>query len=141
MMTRALLGLLLALGLAAPAVADDAPLTGLTVGVGETWIFRVQDGQPADARKAAADEQPASGEIKVSLSGPKGRQLSVINNSPATYNYRAFITSKPGKPGKRTSVCTIMSNRRVGLETWSDRFPALRITDFVPVEEGRMQCS
>jgi len=141
MTIRALFGLLLALGLAAPVFAQDAPLPGLTVKLGESWIFKIQDGQPADARLATADEQPAPGEIRVSLSDPKGRQMSLINNSPTPYNYRAFITSKPGKVGKRTSVCTLMSKGRAAIEVWPDRFPAIRIADFVPVEEGRMQCS
>lgn len=141
MMIRAVLGLLLALGLAAPAVAQDAPLAGLTVKLGESWIFKVQDGQPAEARMATAGEQPGEGEILVTLADQKGRLMKMINNSPTPYNYRAFITSKPGKAGKRTSVCTLMSNRRAALENWSDRFPAIRIADFTAVEEGRMQCS
>jgi hypothetical protein len=134
---------LCALGIVAglPAAAQNDQLPGLTIRNGESWIFRVQDGQPVDARKADGKEEPAKGELRVTVSAMGGTMMSVTNNSDIWYNYHAFITTKPGKKGTPTSVCTLMGGGRGAFESWpGGAIPAIRIADFTPADEGSMSC-
>src|SRR5215213_7655063 len=101
-------GLLAIALLTAPAQAQVSP--GLVIHSGETWIFRVEQGQPAAARKADAHAQPASGELLVSITPQIGTTMAVKNNSGKAYDYRAFMMRQPGDREERTSVCTLMSS-------------------------------
>lgn len=121
-------------------------LPGLTILMGETWIFRIEKGQPAGARRAEPDAEPGKGEIKVTLSRDGGATMTVVNNSGEWYNYRAFISLKPGHKGNRTSVCTLMDGGGIMegggmvVESWPQPFPAIRIADFTEAPEGQMRC-
>lgn len=121
------------------AIAPQA-LPGLTILMGETWIFHIENGQPAGARRAGPDEKPASGEFKATLDRSGGATMIVTNNSGEWYNYRAFITAKPGHKGNRTSVCTLMPGGRQVFENWPEPFAAIRIADFAEAPDGEMRC-
>ena len=54
--------ILMALTLTSPAIARGT--TGLTVPIGETWMFRVERGQPGHARKVTPTTRPRPGEIR-----------------------------------------------------------------------------
>ena len=129
----------LALGLPASA-KEEIPLPGLTVKMGESWIFRIENGQPADARPAAKGDKPATGELMVEMKASNGTTLTVTNNGETWYNYRAFITSSPEKKGQPTSVCTLMGGGRFAFEMWPNAIPAIRVSDFEPADEGAMVC-
>ncbi|WP_260580982.1 hypothetical protein [Sphingopyxis sp. PET50] len=130
-----------ALMLGTPAWAKDkAAQPGLTVMMGESWIFRIDNGQPVDARRAAAGDKPAAAELMVEMKASNGTMLTVTNNGETWYNYRAFLTSGPDKKGQPTSVCTLMGGGRFAFEMWPNAIPAIRISDFEPTDEGGMVC-
>src|SRR5436190_17747593 len=72
-LTSILLGL--ALFAAVPAHAQ-----GLTVRLGETWIFVLSKGQPAKARKVDAATSARRGEIKVSVRSMLGTTMTINGN-------------------------------------------------------------
>lgn len=109
---------------AAEAAKDARP--GLFVKQGETWFFKIKDGQPADARKGDEDDKPSSDEIRVSLDGGN---MIVLNGSSVAYNYQAFIAKKPNDKGNRTSVCTLLPGV-TAFENWPDKLPGIRLTNF-----------
>lgn len=114
-------------------------LPGLTVMMGETWIFHIDNGQPAGARRASPDEKPDSGEIKVTLDRGGGATMIVTNNSEDWYTYRAFISAKPGHKGNRTGMCTLAPGRQ-SFESWPEPFPAIRLADFTEAPDGEIRC-
>lgn len=138
-MRAMILPLLTALFAASPAFAQS---TGVFVRPGENVIFRLDHGQPIDMRPATPQEQPANGEIEVSLAaGPQGSMMKVVNNTPDFLNYRAFIAASPDAEGKRTSVCTLMNNGRVSLENWPGLpLPGIRLSDFAVAPADQMVC-
>ena len=109
---------------AAEAVKNAWP--GSFVAQGETWLFKIKGGQPADLRQGGEDEKPGSDEIRVSLDG--GNML-VLNGSSIAYNYQAFIAEKPSDKGNRTSVCTLMPSALMH-EIWPGNLPGIRLTNF-----------
>jgi hypothetical protein len=121
-------------------IVQQQALPGLTIMMGETWIFHIENGQPAGARRAGADEKPGEGEIRVTLDRRGGATMTVINNSEEWYNYRAFISAKPGHKGNRTSVCTLGAGGWPMVEHWPEPFPAIRIADFTEAPDGRIRC-
>ena len=117
---RAAVALLLA---AAPAQA--APLT---VKTGETWVFTVKNGEPANARKAASSAKPAKGQIMVAVRAMMGTTMIVTNNSPVAYTFRAELL----RGGKSVAArpCTLPANARPIFEQWQEKADAVRIGDF-----------
>lgn len=124
-----------------PHAIAPQQLPGLTIMLGEAWIFRVEQGQPAGARAAKPDDKPGEGEIRVTLDrDQRGVMMVVTNNSGEWYNYRAFISAKAGHKGNRTSVCTLMPGERISVEMWPEPFPAIRIADFTEARDGELRC-
>ena len=106
-MTRLLLALALA---AAPALATAAPLT---VRTGETWLFRIDRGQPANARKVAPATAPTRGDVKVSVRAAFGTMMTISINSTQGYTFDAQLIDAMGKATSARS-CTLRrtTNRR-----------------------------
>jgi hypothetical protein len=130
---------LLGLGLlAGPAQAQNSP--GLVIHSGETWLFRVEQGQPLAARKAAADAKPASGELLVSMKAEMGTMMTVTNNSGKAYDYRAFMMRQPGAREERTSVCTLVGGGPLSIEHWPYSIAAIRIADFTETDSQHLVC-
>jgi len=119
-MTRFAALLLLA---AAPVQA-----AGLTARTGETWIFAVKNGEPANARRVTPSARIPKGQIKVSVRAMLGTAMTVTNNSPIAYTYRAELLS-----GGKASVarsCTLPPNGRPSFEQWQQKADAVRIGGF-----------
>jgi hypothetical protein len=117
--------------LATAATARAAPLT---IRTGESWIFTVQKGDPANARKVDAQAKPAKGELMVTLRALFGTNMIMTNNSSTPYTYRAelFVGGKPS--GART--CTLPANGEPTLEQWPQKADAIRIGTFKPTGPG-----
>ncbi len=111
--------------------AKDSVPEGLFVKPGETFIFRLENGQPVDVHPATEGQGPEEGELSVTLSVEGGTKMTLRNQTGENLNYRAYITSKPTSKGKRTSVCTLFPGA-MGIEFWPDALPGIRITDFEP---------
>ena len=120
-MTRLLASLLLLI--AAPAQA-----AGLTVKTGETWLFSVKNGEPAQARKISTSAKIPKGQIKVSVRSLLGTAMTITNNSPVAYTFKAELLS-----GGKTTVgrsCTLPPGARPAFEQWEQKADAVRIGTF-----------
>ena len=109
----------------------------LTVGMGETWVFTVVHGQPANARKALPAAKPAPGEIKVTVQPLMGTTMTLTNNSKFDYAYRATLILPGGKSGPGKS-CAVPANGRLAIEHWPQRIAAVRLGDFKPAPAGSL---
>lgn len=121
-MKRALI-LLLALGIPGAAAAQP-----LTIRMGESWIFRIAEGQPAGAHKAEATAKPGKGEILATARAFLGTALTVTNNSGVAYTYNAQLLSG----GKATTgrSCALPAKPEPTLEHWDQKADAVRIGNF-----------
>ncbi len=129
-MTRPLLALALA---AIPALAAAAPLT---VRTGETWLFRIDRGQPANARKVAPETAPPRGQVKVSVRAAFGTMMTITNNSAQGYTFDTQLIDAEGKAVAARS-CTLPANNQPALENWPQKAAAVRIGNFNPAKGGR----
>ena len=120
-MTRFLASLLLLAAMPAQA----APLA---VRTGETWLFAVKNGEPAQARKVPASAKIPKGQIKVSVRAMLGTAMTVTNNSPVAYTFKAELLSG----GKATvgRSCTLPPGARPAFEQWEQKADAVRISKF-----------
>jgi len=108
--------------------AVPAQAAGLTVRTGETWIFTVKNGEPAQARRVAPSARIPKGQIKVTVRLMLGTAMTVTNNSPIAYTYKAQLLS-----GGKASVarsCTLPPNARPSFEQWPQKADAVRIGGF-----------
>lgn len=115
-----------------PSAAPSEAKPGLFVKQGETWFFKVVEGQPADVRAGDAEEKPRDGEIKVTL---QGGRMTVLNGSDTPYNYQAFLARNPSDKGERTSVCTLIPGAMMN-EIWPGAVPGIRLTNFKDAGDG-----
>ena len=117
--------LLAALLLIAAAPVQAAGLTGP---MGETWLFTIKNGEPADARKVTPSAKIGKRQIKVAVRPILGTAMTVTNNSPIAYTFRAELISG----GKATVArsCTLPANARPVFEQWEQKADAVRISDF-----------
>ena len=108
--------------------ATPAQAAGLTVRTGETWLFTIKGGEPAQARKVTPSAKIAKGQIKVSVRPILGTAMTVTNNSPIAYTFRAELISG----GKATVArsCTLPAKARPVFEQWEQKADAVRISDF-----------
>ena len=116
--------------------AAPAQAAGLTVRTGETWVFAIKNGEPAQARKVTASAKIPKGQIKVSVRAMLGTAMTVTNNSPIAYTFRAELL----KDGKATAArpCTLPANARPIFEQWQQKADAVRISNFTLAgAEGR----
>ena len=117
------------------AAAPTQP-AGLTVRTGETWIFAIKDGEPAQARKVTPSAKIPKGQIKVAVRAMLGTAMTVTNNSPIAYTFRAELLTD----GKATAArpCTLPANARPIFEQWEQKADAVRISNFALAgAEGR----
>ena len=121
------------------ALLAAAPLSAKTVTVrmGETWVFTVAHGQPANARKVTPTTKPGSGEIKVSVQSLMGTTMTLTNNSRFDYAYRAVLILPSGRVGPAKS-CAVPANGRLAIEHWSRPVAAVRLSDFKPAPAGSL---
>ena len=113
-----------------------AQAAGLTVRIGETWIFAIKNGEPVQVRKVTPSARIPKGRIKVSVRAMLGTAMTVTNNSPIAYTFRAELL----KDGKATAArpCTLPTNARPIFEQWEQKADAVRISNFTLAgAEGR----
>jgi hypothetical protein len=123
--------LALALMTASPTIAEP-----LTVHPGETWLFTLEQGEPARARKADATAKPARGEVKVSVRALFGTMLTISGNSPQGYTFEAQLVGADGKT-MNVRACGLPPNNQPALESWPQKAAAVRVSDFKPATGGR----
>ena len=108
--------------------AAPAQATGLTVRTGETWLFTIKNGQPANARKVTPSAKIAKGQIKVSLRAMMGTTMIVTNNSPIAYTFRAELLQSGKVIAPRP--CTLPANAKPIFEQWKEKTNAVRVSNF-----------
>ncbi len=118
--------ILATLALASPATAAG---NGLTVPMGETWMFRIDRGQPAHARKVKPATAPRVGEIRLTLRSMMGTTMTIVSNSPRSYTYRATLIGAGGKEITAKS-CALPSDNRLAFESWPQSAKAVKVSDF-----------
>ena len=108
--------------------AIPAHAAPLTVRTGETWLFTVKNGEPAQARKVTPSVKIPKGQIKVAVRPMLGTAMTVTNNSPIAYTFRAELIAG----GKATVArsCTLPPNARPTFEQWEQKAEAVRIGGF-----------
>ena len=119
------------------AAASPVSAKGLTIRTGETWIFSIVRGQPANARRVAAGANPARNQIKVTVRSMLGTAMWVTNNSPVDYSYRATLLLAKGKAGP-AKACVVPANGRIAFENWPQAAVAVRVSDFKPAPAGSL---
>ena len=128
MIGKILLGALLLVP--APAAA-----TGLIIRQGETWIFAIQKGQPAKARKVAAGTAAKPGEVKASLRSMLGTNLTISSNARGGYTYRAELLDANGKV-TTGRACTLPPGGKPTFEHWKEAAVAVRLSNFRPTAKA-----
>ena len=108
----------------------------LTVQTGETWLFSLDHGEPAHARKVESAAKPASGEIKVAVRALFGTNMTITNNSPQGYTFEAQLVGADGK-AITARTCTLPPGNQPTLESWPQKAAAVRIGNFKPAKGGR----
>lgn len=108
----------------------------LTVRAGETWLFTIEGGEPARARKVENRAAPRPGEVKVNVKPVFGTMMTISNNSAQGYTFEAQLI---GADGKMTAArtCTLPPGNQPALETWQQKANAVRIGKFRPAKGGR----
>ena len=108
--------------------AAPAQVAVLTVRTGETWLFTIKNGEPAQARKVTPSAKIGKGQIKVSVRPILGTAMTVTNNSPLAYTFRAELIS--GGKATLARSCTLPAKARPVFEQWEQKAEAVRISDF-----------
>ena len=124
------------LGLAFVALSAQATAEPLTVRVGETWLFAIDHGQPARARKVEPTAAPASGEVKVAVRTVFGTMMTISNNSDQGFTFQAQLVGSDGK-AETARTCTLPPGNQPALESWPRKASAVRIGDFKAAKGGR----
>ena len=107
---------------------------GLTVRTGETWIFTVIRGQPANARRVDAPTKARKGEVQVSVRAMMGTTMTIRSNNPVAFTFNATLLGKTGPVAVRT--CTLPANGRPAFESWPPPSTGVRLSDFKPATSG-----
>jgi hypothetical protein len=122
--------------LALLAVATPALAEPLLVHTGENWLFTLDHGEPAHARKIDANAKPMRGEIKVAVRSLFGTMMTVSNNSSQGYTFKAELIGADGK-AVTARTCTLPPGNQPTLESWPQKATAVRIGGFRPAGGGR----
>ena len=108
--------------------AVPAQAAGLTVRTGETWIFTVKNGEPAQARRVAPSARIPKGQIKVTVRLMLGTAMTVTNNSPIAYTFRAELLQ--GGKAVAARPCTLPADGKPIFEQWKEKADAVRLSKF-----------
>ena len=121
--------------MAFPFLVTAALAASLSVQAGESWLFRVANGQPVAAHRVPATAAPAAGEIMLSVKRILGTVVTMRNNSPIAYTYRATLVGPDGKAIVARS-CVLPANNRLAMESWPQVAIAVRVGDFKPTRDS-----
>lgn len=124
---------LFALALVASAVPGAAD--SLTVKTGETWLFALDHGDPVRAHQVGASTKPAKGEVKIAVRALFGTTMTISNNSPQGYTFKAELIGPDGK-AVTAKTCTLPARNQPALESWPQKAVAVRIGSFKPANGG-----
>lgn len=117
---------------ASASVADAKPLT---IRMGESWAFRLANGDPVKARRIESSAAPAKGEIKVTVRAFLGTMLTAVNATGQGYRFSAELLSKGKASSART--CTLPADTTPIMEQWQGKTAeSVRISRFVPANGG-----
>jgi hypothetical protein len=106
------------------------------VRLGETWLFTIKNGEPAQARKVPPSATVPKGQIKVAVRAMLGTAMTITNNSPIAYTFRAELVS--GDKATTARSCTLPANARPAFEQWEQKADAVRVSGFkVASSDGR----
>ena len=122
MMTRAIA---FAIGIALSTPVLGAPLT---VPVGQSVVFKLNQGQPVQARSVSSAAKPASGEVKVTVSALMGTTMTLTNNSAIAYTFRAELIGVP--PSKSSTRTCTLPPKLPTMESWPLKARAVRLSNF-----------
>jgi len=111
--------------------AAAAAAATLTIPSGQTMLFRIERGRPVAVRQVAPTTAPARGEIRFTVKAMMGTMLTVINNSPTAYTFRATLVAADGKAMVANS-CVLPAGNRLAMENWPQQAVAVRVGDFRP---------
>ena len=118
------------------AIASAAQAAPLTVKTGESWVFKVYDGQPVDAHKVAPTAKPAKGEVMATARSLFGTALIMTNNSSVAYSFNAQLLPAANLTAVRT--CALPASGKPVLERWEQKAQAIQISNFRAAgNEGR----
>ena len=127
MLRFALVSLFLA---GSPAVAQS-----LTVKTGETWAFRIANGQPVKARKVPAQSNPRGGEVVVTVRSMMGTTMTITSNNRKAHTYKAELLG--ANKAVPTRSCSLPANGRLSFENWPQTAKAVRLSNFkVATKDG-----
>jgi len=127
-MLRIFVSLLLAVS------AGSAAAAPLSVKPGESWAFRLADGDPVKAHKVSASAKPAKGEIVVSVRAFLGTMMTAVNGTGRGYRFKAELVS--GGKANAARACTLPASSGPIIEQWAGKADAVRISRFVPAKGG-----
>ena len=117
--------LLGALILSIASAAQSAPLT---IQAGKSWVFKVRNGQPADAHEVKPAAKPAKGELMMTVRSLFGTVLVTTNNSKVAYSFNAELFPATNLTAVRT--CAVPSGGKPVVEHWQQKADAVRISNF-----------
>ena len=114
------------------AALSATPLAAkpLVVATGESWIFSIERGQPAKARRVAPTAKPRPGEVQVSVRAMMGTTMTISSNNKRAYTFRAELIGAGTTIQARS--CTLPANGRPALESWPQAASAVRLSNFKP---------
>lgn len=126
----------LASALAMPSSLLVAALAAsLSAQPGESWLFRIANGEPVAARRVTATTPPAPGEVRLTVKRMMGTIVTMLNNSPVAYNYRAILLAEDGKAIVARS-CVLPARNRLAMESWPQVAATVRVGDFRPTRDA-----
>jgi hypothetical protein len=111
----------------APVPALAAPLT---IRPGESWVFELERGEPARARKVNSSVKPAANQIKASLVSTMGTTMTISNNSRRNYTFRAELVGAGGAAPGKARTCTLPADGAPVFEYWPVKATAVRLSGF-----------
>ena len=122
-------------GLALLAASAPTIAAPLTVKTAETWLFSLDHGDPVRAHKVEASAKPAKGEIKIAVRALFGTTMTISNNSPQGYTFKAELIGADGK-AVTAKTCTLPAKNQPALESWPQKAVAVRVGTFQPANGG-----
>ncbi len=117
--------LLGALILSVASAAHSAPLT---IRPGESWAYKVQNGQPTEAHQVKPAAKPAKGELMMTVRSLFGTVLVTANNSRVAYSFNAELFPATNLTAVR--ACAVPAGGKPVVEQWRQKADAVRISNF-----------
>jgi hypothetical protein len=117
------------------ALPATALASGVTVKMGESWLFALEHGRPIKVRAASPTASPGAGEVLVVLRPMFGSTMSVTGNLPTATNYRATLIQSDGRGGA-TRACSLPAGKMTVVENWPKAVAAIRLDRFKRAPAG-----